>query len=239
MRIVLTTLLRAGWFFYCPKREVVGVAGGLNGRQQLFVLEFLVDRNAEQAAIRAGYSPKYARGNAHKLVANSCIAAEIKRLTAKTAEKLEISREWVMQELRYVAGARLSDFVRVESEPSARLIIHPLTGEVVPMPSDTQQVRITDTDKLPENKAAALAGIKQGANGIELKLHDKVRALELLGKALGVFDVREAPTDANNNLFEAIVESAQEELGIDDIPEIEQTPAAGNDVVEPPGVQKP
>ena len=78
-----------------------------------------------------------------------------------------------------------------------------------------------------------MAGIKQGANGIEVKLHDKVRALELLGKAMGVFDSgRGTSTEASNNLFEAIVESAQEELDTDDIPEIKQEAAADTDVVE-------
>lgn len=210
------------------------MAGKLNGRQQLFVLEYLIDRNAEQAAIRAGYSPRYARGNAHKLVANSGIAEEIQRLGAKTAAKLEITRESIMQELAVVGFARVTDFVRVETEPAPRLGIHPITGEVVELPGGyCQTVRITNTAELPEDKAAALAGIKQGTNGIEVKLHDKVRALELLGKAVGVFDSgRDTSTEATNNLFEAIVESAQEELETDDIPEIEQTAAAGADVVE-------
>ena len=213
------------------------MAGKLNGRQQLFVLEYLVDRNAEQAAIRAGYSPKYARGNAHKLVANSCIAAEIQRLGQKTAQKLEITRESIMQELAAVGFARASDFVRVETTPATRLGIHPLTGEVVNLPDGyCQTVRITDTDDLPEDKAAALASIKQTANGIDVKLHDKVRALELLGKAVGMFDSREVPPETGNNLFDAIVESAGEELSTDDIPEIEQAAAAGDDVVEPPTV---
>jgi phage terminase small subunit len=97
-------------------------------------------------------------------------------------------------------------------------------------------VLITDTADLPEDKAAALASIKQTANGIDVKLHDKVRALELLGKAVGMFDNREAPSDADNNLFDSIVESAGEELSTDDIPEIEQAAAAGDDVVEPPTV---
>ena len=210
------------------------MAGKLNGRQQLFVLEYLLDRNAEQAAIRAGYSPRYARGNAHKLVANSCIAEEIQRLGAKTAAKLEITRESIMQELAAVGFARATDFMRVETEPAPRLGIHPITGEVVELPGGyCQTVRITNTAELPEDKAAALASVKQGANGIEVKLHDKVRALELLGKAVGIFDGgRDAPTEATNNLFEAIVESAQEELETDDIPEIEQEAAAGADVVE-------
>jgi len=209
------------------------VASGLNGRQQMFVLEYLVDRNAEQAAIRAGYSPKYARGNAHKLVANSCIAAEIQRLGRQTAQKLEITRERVAQELAEIAFAKATDFVIVETEPAPRLFVHPLTGEPITIPGGyCQTVRITDTAELPEDKKAAIASIKQGANGIEVKTHDKVRALEMLGKMLGMFDSREAQTEPENNLFNAIVGSAEEVLDTDDLPEVEQAATAGDDLVE-------
>lgn len=165
------------------------MAGKLNGRQQLFVLEYLIDRNATQAAIRAGYSEKTAKQIGSRLLTNVDVAEEIQRLGTKTAAKLEITRESIMQELASVGFARASDFVRVETEPALKLGIHPITGEVINVPGGyCQTVRITDTDELPEDKAAALAGIKQGANGIEVKLHDKVRALELLGKAVGMFD---------------------------------------------------
>lgn len=40
--------------------------------------------NAEKAAVKAGYSPAYARGNANKIAANSCVQAYIAELTAKT-----------------------------------------------------------------------------------------------------------------------------------------------------------
>lgn len=223
----------AGWLFCYQKREVVSVADKLTPKQQQFAREYLVDFNATQAAIRAGYSPKTAQVIGAENIKKPMVAAEIQRLGQKTAQKLEITRESIMQELAAIGFARASDFVRVETEPTTRLGVHPLTGEIISLPSYCQTVRITNTDELPEDKAAALAGIKQGTNGIEVKLHDKVRALELLGKAVGVFDSgRDTSTEATNNLFEAIVESAQEGLETDDIPEIEQEAAAGADVVE-------
>lgn len=223
----------AGWLFCYQKREVVSVADKLTPKQQQFVREYLIDFNATQAAIRAGYSPKTAQVIGAENIKKPMVAAEIQRLGQKTAQKLEITRESIMQELAAIGFARASDFVRVETEPTTRLGVHPLTGEIISLPSYCQTVRITNTDELPEDKAAALAGIKQGTNGIEVKLHDKVRALELLGKAVGVFDSgRDTSTEATNNLFEAIMESAQEGLETDDIPEIEQEAAAGADVVE-------
>lgn len=213
------------------------MADRLTPKQQQFVREYLIDFNATQAAIRAGYSAKTAQVIGAENLKKPMVAAEIQRLSQKTAAKLEITRENIMQELAAVGFARTTDFVKVETEPDRRTYIHPITGEAINAPGGYYQtVRITDTDDLPTEKVAALAGIKQGANGIEVKLHDKVRALELLGKAVGMFDNRETPIVAENNLFEAIKNSAQEELETDDIPEIEQEATAGTDMVEPSSV---
>ena len=83
-----------------------------------------------------------------------------------------------------------------------------------------------------------IASIKQGANGIEVKTHDKVRALEMLGKMLGMFDSRETPPEQENNLFDAIVGSMEEVLDTDDLPEVEQAAVACDDMVEPAEVSK-
>ena len=49
------------------------MADDLKPQWKAFADYYIELDNAEKAAIKAGYSPKYARGNAHKLVANSCI----------------------------------------------------------------------------------------------------------------------------------------------------------------------
>lgn len=132
------------------------MADKLTPKQQRFVQEYLIDFNATQAAIRAGYSQKTAQVIGAENIKKPMVAAEIQRLGGKTAAKLDMSREWIMQELRYVAGARASDFLQVKTEPTQRLGIHPLTGEVANVPGGyCQTVRITDTDDLPDEKAAA------------------------------------------------------------------------------------
>lgn len=61
----------------------------MNPRLKLFAEYYCGEHlgNAEQSAIAAGYSPKYARGNANKLVAKSCVQAYIAELNAKTEAK--------------------------------------------------------------------------------------------------------------------------------------------------------
>ncbi len=208
------------------------MAGVLNDRQRLFVLEYLVDRNATQAAIRAGYSEKTAKQIGSRLLTNVDVAAEIQKLGVKKAAKLEITQERVLQELAAIGFARVTDYLAVQTEPEEKLGIHPITGEVTMLPAGWfQYVKIIDTADLPEDKLAAVAGIKQGRNGIELKLHDKPRALEMLGKHLGLFDNGAAAVPQENNLFNAIVGSAGEDVNTDDIPELEQEATAGDDVV--------
>ena len=87
---------------------------------------------------------------------------------------------------------------------------------------------------MPKEKLPAIAGIKYSQVGsVEIKLHDKVKALELLGKHLGVFDDRRGAEDATeNNIFDVIDQSTREELDTSDIPEIEPTAKPGNDMVE-------
>ena len=54
----------------------------MKDRQRRFADEYLIDLNAEAAAVRAGYSPRYARGNAYKLVARSGIKEYIEKRMA-------------------------------------------------------------------------------------------------------------------------------------------------------------
>ena len=80
--------------------------------------------------------------------------------------------------------------------------------------------------------------LEEGQYGTEVKLHDKVKALELLGKHLGVFDSGNGPgSEQENNIFEVIDQSTREEIDTDDIPEIEPPAKSGHDLVEWPGFE--
>lgn len=88
----------------------------VNERQKRFADEYLIDLNAEAAAIRAGYSPKYARGNAHKLVANSCIKEYIKQRMDDKEKELIADQDEVLKYLTSVMrGQSRSSIVVVES----------------------------------------------------------------------------------------------------------------------------
>lgn len=87
----------------------------ISKRQKRFADEYLIDCNAEQAAIRAGYSERYARGNAHKLVANSCIKSYIDEQLEKIHnEKIADAVEVMMYLTSVLRGESSSEIVVVE-----------------------------------------------------------------------------------------------------------------------------
>lgn len=73
--------------------------GGLTAKEALFVREWLVDMNAAQALIRAGYSAKSARQHAHLVMKRPHVKAALDAAMAQRAEKVELSAEWVLRHL--------------------------------------------------------------------------------------------------------------------------------------------
>lgn len=88
----------------------------MNERQKRFADEYVIDLNAEAAAIRAGYSPGYARGNAYKLVAKSGIKEYIQKRLEEKESRLIAKQDEVLQYLTSVMrGQSQSEIVVVEN----------------------------------------------------------------------------------------------------------------------------
>lgn len=151
----------------------------LTPKQIRFVDEYLVDLNATQAAIRAGYSTKTAHVTGTENLGKPRIAEEISRRQKDLQRRTEVTQERVVTELARVAFADATDYARVET----RMIKKDDGAEV-----SYQTVTLKNTAELSPEQRAAISGIKQGANGIEVKLCDKIKALELLGRHIGMFN---------------------------------------------------
>ncbi|MEG2322806.1 MAG: terminase small subunit [Anaerovoracaceae bacterium] len=137
----------------------------LTEKQKRFCDEYLIDLNATQAAIRAGYSEKTAGRIAGQNLKKLEIQSRIQDLKGKRSERTEITQDRVLHELAQIGFAKVTDFVAIEGP----------------------FVKIKQTAEMPEEKIGAIAGIKEGANGIDVKLNDKCKALELIGRHLGMF----------------------------------------------------
>ena len=151
----------------------------LTAKQIRFVDEYMVDFNATQAAVRAGYKAKTAHVIGAENLRKPKIAEEIARRQKDLQRRTEVTQDRVVKEMARVAFADATDYACVET-----LTYENEDGTVSPV----QIVSPKDTDTLSDDQRAAIAGIKHGANGIEVKLHDKIKALELLGRHIGMFN---------------------------------------------------
>ena len=147
--------------------------------QDRFVDEWLIDFNGTQAAIRAGYSERSARRIAGRLLTKDNIQREISRRQKDLQRRTEVTQDRVVKELARIAFADMTDYAQVET----RMIEKDDGTEL-----SYQAVTLTETAELSADQRAAIAGIKQGVNGVEVKLHDKIKALELLGRHIGMFN---------------------------------------------------
>ena len=175
-------------------------AAKVRDKERIFCEEFLVDLNAYAAAVRAGYSHAYAK-DASKWIhpehpEKPKMRAEVDRLMALRSRRVGISADRVMVELAKVAFVNPGDLIDTD------------TGAILP-------------DAAPED-LAALAGIRvKDGKYPERDVHlcDKLRALELLGKHLGMFDDkarREQGEQSSVNRVAEIMARLDAESGADE-----------------------
>lgn len=135
----------------------MGCCGRLTDRQKAFCDEYLIDLNATQAALRAGYSPKGAQRMAVRNMQNPLVQEYLNERREARSKRTQITQDFVLGELMKIATA----------------------------------------------------------NGMEIKTYDKLRALELLGKHLGMFDAKSGREEADaleklDRLLEGIGDAAAE-----------------------------
>lgn len=122
----------------------------------------------------------------------------------------KISAHEVLAQIRAIAMADVTELTQVED---GQLVIRS-TGELSP------QLR------------SAICSVEKSAGSLKVKFYDKLKALELLGKYLGLFDRQGSVCDDGADLLGEILRSTEEVIPTHDIPEIQQAAAAGNDMVE-------
>ena len=147
----------------------------LTPKQASFCLEYLVDLNATQAAIRAGYSTKTARSQAQRLLTKDDIGSELAQLMENRSKRVEITADTVLSELLKIARA---DIGAAFNEDGSLKAIHEIPEEV--------RRAIAGVDVFEE---FAGRGEDRAQIGLTKKLRfwEKTKALELLGRHLRLF----------------------------------------------------
>lgn len=161
----------------------------LTDKQKRFCEEYLIDLNATQAAIRAGYSPKTAEQTASRLLRNVKVQEYIAKRKKELSRSTEITQERVIKELALIAFSNNADYAHVVEKKmqveAGGALVDVLDKDGKPVMYRTVEPVLTE--ELTEEQKRALAVIKKGRDGLEVKSCDKVKALELLGKHLGIF----------------------------------------------------
>lgn len=141
----------------------------LSEQRQHFVDEYLIDLNGTQAAIRAGYSVKTAQEQASRLLSNVMVQQAIAKRMAERSKRTGINQDRVVLELAKIAFVKMTDIV-----------------------DDHGRIKGTATD----DDLACIESIKYkesdnefgGSVEREVKIGSKLKALELLGKHLGMWN---------------------------------------------------
>ena len=141
----------------------------LTPKQAEFVRQYLVDLNATAAAIRAGYSERTAKSQGQRLLTNVDVSAALAAAKAEREQRTEITQDRVVSELAKIAFADPRELMEWGPEG----------------------VKLKDSAELTEEQAASVAEVSgtttKDGGSLRLKKHDKVKALELLGRHLGMF----------------------------------------------------
>ena len=151
-----------------------GDVARLTEKQKRFVEEYLLDLNATQAAIRAGYSEKTAQEQSSRLLSNVMVQEAVQKAVADRSARTEITQDAVLRELAAIGFSRATDFAKITANGC---------------------VKLTPTVLLSDEQQRAVASIKKGKYGVELRLHDKLGALQLIGRHIGMFTGKEEQKD--------------------------------------------
>ena len=155
----------------------------LSEKRQRFCEEYLIDSNATQAAIRAGYSPKTANEQGARLLANVSIQKVIAKAIAERSKRTGINQDRVIQELARIAFVNPQNVIDSE-DASVR-----------------EDATEDDLACIQSVKVKTMDGAKGKSVEREVRLNDKMKALELLGKHLGMFkDKLEVDADMDLNI---------------------------------------
>ncbi len=141
----------------------------LTAKQKRFIEEYLIDLNATQAAIRAGYSPHTAKEIGYENLAKPHIRARVEKALAERSRRTGINQDRVIRELARIALVNPVDVINMDEAT-----IRDMASQ-----DDTAAILSVKVKRIPTENGDITER--------EIRMADKIKALELLGKHLGMF----------------------------------------------------
>ncbi|WP_285839852.1 terminase small subunit [Alkalihalophilus marmarensis] len=160
---------------------------GLTDKQRLFCIYYVKSFNATQSAIKAGYSPDTAHVQGSRLLNNVKVADEIRRIKGEMMQGVFIDAMDVLNKYIQIAFADITDFVEF--------------GTMEKQDYDDEGKPVLDSDGNPETHTVSyvdfkdyklvdgtlITEVKQGRDGVAIKLADKMKALDKLSQYFDLF----------------------------------------------------
>ena len=165
----------------------------LTEKQKRFVEEYLIDLNATQAAIRAGYSPKTANEQGARLLVNVSIQKAISRAMTARSNRTNISQDRVVNELAKIAFMNIADLIDQHGNLRDNVSRDDMAG--------IEWIRSKGVET--ENGYVRETGFR---------VTSKLKALELLGRHLGMFTdrVELSGLQAEQGKLDALIQQLRE-----------------------------
>lgn len=151
----------------------------LNDKQRLFCEEYIKDKNAVQAAIRAGYSERSIAVQSVNLMRNELIKERISELQDRVSVRNDVTVDKIIRELSRLAFTDISQLFDDEGK----------LKDIKNLPDDLK--RAISSIEVIENKQNKDIYVKK------IRLWDKVKAIEMLAKHLDIFRDKEQSTQIN------------------------------------------
>lgn len=157
----------------------------LSPKQLRFVQEYLVDLNGKRAAIAAGYSAKTSEVTASKMLRIPKVQAAIQEGQKAKEKLLDISKERILKELARIAFSDIRNVMDWHDNATHLLNSEDLGDDVTAAIQEVSiKTRYVQSDRKSSEAEEMILERK-------VRMYDKQRALELLGKHLGLFEKQE------------------------------------------------
>ena len=179
----------------------------LTEKQKRFCDEYLVDLNATRAYKKAYPSVKKDETAAQagsRLLRNVNVKEYIDKRIKDRQKRTEITQDKVLNELAAIAFSNGSKYAKVVErkayDEEGKEVVDYETGKQLTY----KTVEFKNTDDLTEDEKKAISSIHKGKDGMKVETYDKMKALELLGKHLGMFKDKLELSGTVNNPYEGL-----------------------------------
>lgn len=171
--------------------DKIGELTPISPRQAAFVSEYLVDLNATQAAIRAGYNPNSAAEQSCALL--NKLKYHIERGKAQRLSRVEFTQDQVLQEMSLLANSSV-DHYYVDDEGQVKVVPGAPDGAMRAI----QSIKRRCTVRMDKNE------VLTKTYDVEIKLWDKPQPLKLMGRHVGLFPDKVEVTGKNGGPLEIV-----------------------------------